>query len=98
MIKRKERVQLLISMAWLSGLFITIPFVVIAALDKTTIIKSETRFLSDLNQTDAHILNEIIHTNQTHFFYVKNSCNFYNVYFSVISIMFSSSVNMRNSR
>jgi hypothetical protein len=89
MIKRKERVQLLISMAWLSGLFITIPFVVIAALDKTTIIKSETRFLSDLNQTDAHILNEIIHTNQTHFFYVKNSCNFYNVYFSVISIMFS---------
>jgi hypothetical protein len=88
MIKRKERVKSLIIMAWLSGLLITIPFIVIAALDKTTIIQSEVVFLDDLNKTQS-ISNEIIRTNQTHFFYVKNSCNFYNVYFSIISIMFS---------
>ena len=83
---RKKRVKLLISLAWLSGVFITIPLIIMASVDKTTIYQIN---VSNVTNSSSSININDITNNLTTSIKQENNCNYFNAYYSIISVIFS---------
>lgn len=82
---RKKRVKLLISLAWLSGVLITIPLIIMAIASPTTIYQVSNSTNGSYNDNYMKF-NDMMTSNET---ITQNSCNYFNVYYSIISVIFS---------
>lgn len=98
MYKRKKRVKTLIFLSWLSGFLTTLPLFIMATIDNNTIYKQQevTKAIENNTLIESSLLTnnsidfstDYLFLNETLITYEMN-CNYHNVYFSILSILFS---------